>query len=266
MALHVKSEETLGGLGSSNRREAGILRKLAWVELTGGILIILFGRGVVVSGQHVFGTGSSHLFWGGFLLFLAVSHIFKAREDDRSAILMDYGREGEEKVSRALLKGLPREFWLADDLTINLGGFPRPRTSQMDHMVMGPGGIWIIETKAYTGHLEGTLKDSKWKRGKDQLTNPVVQNQWHVKALGEFLRKKGFDSIPVNSLVVMTRDVKLSVPGWDREVVIGPERAVARIMSSSSAFHFSEERMRSLASLLGLQVPGDSENQGGEGA
>ncbi|PKK92112.1 MAG: hypothetical protein CVV64_01450 [Candidatus Wallbacteria bacterium HGW-Wallbacteria-1] len=256
MALHVKTEHTLGSLGDSNRREAGLLRRLSWIEIMGGILIILFGKGVMVSGQLIFGNGSSHYFWGGFLLFLGISHIFKSREDEHAAFLMDYGREGEEQVSRALLRGLPDSFWLADDLTVNLGGFPRPRTSQMDHLILGPGGLWILETKAYAGHLEGKLTDQKWRRGKDQLTNPVVQNQYHVDSLKDFLRRKGLSGVPFNSLVIMTRtDVRMSVPGWDREIVIGPDSAVARILSSASKYDFPAELRDRIAVALGIDMP-----------
>jgi hypothetical protein len=74
-----------------------------------------------------------------------VERLTDARTDDRS---WRRGAEGEERVA-AVLDRLDRERWaVIHDLTIGAKG------ANLDHLVIGPAGVFVLNTKNLTGTLK----------------------------------------------------------------------------------------------------------------
>lgn len=70
-------------------------------------------------------------------------------------------------------------------------------TTQIDHIVISPYGIFVIETKNYKGWIFGGAHQKRWTQTlygpanssiKYQFQNPIHQNYKHVKAVQDFLR------------------------------------------------------------------------------
>ena len=86
-------------------------------------------------------------------------------------------------------------------------------TTQIDHVLISPYGIFVIETKDFKGWIFGEEHQKKWTQSlqrsyklrnlfnqyKFQFQNPIHQNYKHVKAVQAFL---GVDSKAIFSLVV----------------------------------------------------------------
>lgn len=97
---------------------------------------------------------------------------------------------GEKLVVRGLSKKLDQAVYRHfHDLYL-----PRPDgqgTTQIDHVVASPFGIFVIETKNYRGWIFGSEKQRDWTqqiyRKKSRFQNPLHQNQLHVRALAQFL-------------------------------------------------------------------------------
>lgn len=108
------------------------------------------------------------------------------------------GGEGERSVAWRL-RWLPKDrYFVINDLMIEKRN---GNTSQIDHVVVSPYGIFVIETKNISGYVYGAEYSQQWKRywkgykrggryGEDELMfdNPVLQNGSHVKALMEQLQ------------------------------------------------------------------------------
>ncbi|MCF7675645.1 MAG: NERD domain-containing protein [Akkermansiaceae bacterium] len=97
---------------------------------------------------------------------------------------------GERQVNRGLRRLDPAHYRCFTDLYL-----PRPDgdgTTQLDHVVVSPYGIFVIETKNYQGWIFGTEKQAQWTqqiyRHKSKFQNPLHQNALHVKSLAAFLR------------------------------------------------------------------------------
>lgn len=64
-------------------------------------------------------------------------------------------------------------------------------TTQIDHILLSPQGIFAIETKNMTGWIFGGERQKRWTqiiyRKKIKFQNPVHQNYKHVKALENLL-------------------------------------------------------------------------------
>lgn len=96
------------------------------------------------------------------------------------------GRLGENKVSN-ILKRLSGEYFVINNLLIRASH----GTSQIDHVVISKYGIFVIETKNYTGWIYGGENAENWTKNvygnKYSFRNPLKQNYAHIKALMEIL-------------------------------------------------------------------------------
>ena len=64
-------------------------------------------------------------------------------------------------------------------------------TTQIDHVVVSPYGIFVLETKNMKGWIFGSERDANWTQSlynkKNSFQNPLRQNYRHTKCLAEFL-------------------------------------------------------------------------------
>ena len=115
------------------------------------------------------------------------------------------GNIGEELVSKKLNSYLINEQVMGivvNNVTLSVDG----GTTQIDHILICTKGVFVIETKHYSGLIYGNAKDKKWLqvlfKKRSQFQNPIHQNYKHIKAIQAL-----FDFVPVEqikSLVVFT--------------------------------------------------------------
>ncbi|KAA0566621.1 NERD domain-containing protein [Bacillus sp. CH30_1T] len=99
------------------------------------------------------------------------------------------GELGEYKID-IQLDQLPKTYRHLSDLLI-----PNPKAksgySQIDHVVITPYAIFVIETKNYQGTIYGGKDRNTWLvNGKFKMMNPFVQNYGHIKALSSLIDEK----------------------------------------------------------------------------
>ena len=110
-----------------------------------------------------------------FVIIVVIAVLWKLR---------DKGKIGENKVSRALCANLDKEYCFLNDVIIpdNIGG-----TTQIDHIVLSPYGIFVIETKNLKGWIFGNTDSKMWMQQifneKHQFYNPIKQNYKHIACL-----------------------------------------------------------------------------------
>ena len=79
-------------------------------------------------------------------------------------------------------------------------------TTQLDHVIISPYGIFVIETKNMSGWIFGSEKDLNWTqslnggRTKCKFQNPLTQNYRRTKCLSEYL---GLDHGVMHSIVFL---------------------------------------------------------------
>lgn len=198
--------------------------------------------------------------WGAIFLFLGIAHHFKVAENLTTARIVAEGMEGERKVSETFVRDLPDDYLIMDDVVVCAGGLLGGRKAQIDHLVLGPGGIFVIETKAYAGTLKGRSTDTSWTQIKGagkyavtrKLPSPIPQNQYHIEVLREFMARRGIPDGPMRSVVVMTRpDVRLEISGDISHVFKGAVSAVASIRGAANAGSWWPSAAYALVTSLG---------------
>lgn len=97
------------------------------------------------------------------------------------------GKHGERKVYN-ILKRLSFQYIIFNDVTLKTSF----GLTQIDHIVISVFGIFVIETKRYTGDIYGTQQSERWVKNvygnKYYFRNPVKQNYAHVKAIEELTK------------------------------------------------------------------------------
>jgi hypothetical protein len=113
----------------------------------------------------------------------------KAKTVATKQVAVRKGEIGEFKID-IQLDQLPKDCRYLSDLLIKN---PKAKSgySQIDHVVLTPYGIFVIETKNYQGTIYGGKDRKKWSvNGKFQMMNPFVQNYGHIKALSSLIDQK----------------------------------------------------------------------------
>lgn len=113
------------------------------------------------------------------------------------------GKLGENTVSCVIGGTVENEQYVIDNLILEHNG----KTSQIDHVVINPRGVFVIETKNYSGEIYGLENQREWTqvlaRGnvKNKLYNPLKQNATHVCRVKQII-----GNLPMRSLVVFVQN------------------------------------------------------------
>ena len=111
------------------------------------------------------------------------------------------GDYGEYSIS-TIFNALPNEFHIINDIILRT----KKGTTQLDHVVVSPYGIYIIETKNHKGMIFGDPNGKVWTqvlngRGHFTFYNPIWQNQGHIENLS---RATGIPMKYMTGIVVFT--------------------------------------------------------------
>lgn len=116
----------------------------------------------------------------------------------------DTGKLGEMEVIKVLGQTIEGRQYILNNYMIEENG----KSSQIDHIVINPYGVFVIETKNYSGMIYGYEDQQEWTqvlssgKVKNRFYNPIKQNKTHVARLKKILPS---DTI-INSLVVMVQN------------------------------------------------------------
>lgn len=125
------------------------------------------------------------------------------------------GYLGEKETAR-ILSSLGDRYKIYNNVLIP----SKNGTTQIDHIVVSPYGIFVIETKNYKGWIFGSQYSHKWTQNiygrKYELYNPIMQNNGHITALKRLIQ--GYDDkfisiivFPLQSTLKTNIDIKCNV-------------------------------------------------------
>lgn len=180
----------------------------------------------------------------GFFIFILLAFVVAVSYYLRSPSFK--GSVGEARVNSRLRSTLnQQEYKILKDLTLPTNG----GTTQVDHVVVSPYGIFVIETKNMKGWIFGAFDQARWTvvlhRHKSQFQNPLRQNYKHIKVIQELL---GVEMRHLHNLVVFvgSAEPKTAMP----ENVLWSERQLSHHVKSKQKAFFTEKEVRSFAERL----------------
>ena len=113
------------------------------------------------------------------------------------------GKRGENKVKWVIGGTIENEQYVINDLILSTNS----SSSQIDHVVINPRGVFVIETKNYSGEIYGSENQREWTqvlaygKVKNKVYNPIKQNATHIYNV-----KKIIGDLPIHSLIVFVQN------------------------------------------------------------
>lgn len=123
-----------------------------------------------------------------------------------NCFIKDKGEKGE-KIVADIIDTLPSHKYKSLN---NIMIYTDKGMTQIDHIIVSVYGIFVIETKNYSGKVTGSTNSEYWKHilngRKYSFYNPLKQNYGHIKKLQSLLNLKKDDFI---SIVVFSDNADL---------------------------------------------------------
>ena len=117
------------------------------------------------------------------LLIIVIWLQSKGNTDTEESFSDKLGKYGEQKVQRVLEQYRKKGCVPFHDILLCHNG----TYTQIDHILVTPYGVYVIETKNYSGMVKGDVLETQWvhetRKGAYDFYNPVKQNDAHLKAL-----------------------------------------------------------------------------------
>jgi len=159
------------------------------------------------------------------------------------------GARGESRVARKLRKLRKEEYRVFNDVLINTSW----GSSQIDHVVISIYGIFVIETKNYSGWIHGNENSQFWTqtfyKKKTKFRNPVKQNCGHIYALKEILTS----GVTYNPIIVFTGSAELKNV-YSKTPVIYHRQLYKTIRNNYRQPNISIEQVERLAHILSKSI------------
>jgi hypothetical protein len=165
-----------------------------------------------------------------FYFYLRKYHIYRG------------GWEGEKQVAKLLANALSDDYYLINDLYLRDGG------GDIDHIILGPNGVFVLETKNWRGNF--SCKGDEWKReGQRSLSSPsrqVKRNAAKIKQIIDGSSGLRLLSIWVEGIVVFTnKHSKLYVTN-PTVSILSLSELVNYITTFRSSRQFSKEQLEAI--------------------
>ena len=136
----------------------------------------------------------------------------------------DIGKYGEKLTERELkwVKLLGRDGKILRNVYLPKGEGSE-ETSEVDVIFITQKGIFVFESKNYSGWIFGNERDTLWTAtlangDRNKFYNPILQNKTHIKWMREFVG----DKIPLFSIIVFSERCelkKITMESMDVEVI-----------------------------------------------
>ncbi len=122
-------------------------------------------------------------------------------------------------------------------------------TAQIDHLLVSPFGIFVVETKNFSGHIFGSEHSQRWTQcfGRNKFTfqNPLRQNFGHIKALSSYL---GLKNQYFHSVILFVGDCSIRTPVPDNVICGG---GLSSFLGRHREVHFSDSEVARISAVLG---------------
>lgn len=202
MARVFSSETSLAQRRAALKTERRWLARLGPLEWAVAAALAVAGVVAWQTGRHPTGWLTA----AAVAAILGAGHRWKIRLDESEGRALLSGEGGEERVAKLLAESLDNACVVFNDISLRSG----LRSAQIDHLVVGPSGVLVIETKNWGGRIRGVAREAVWEqrrhpdRAPRRMDNPLRQNRRHVAVVRGFLDAAGLTDIPVRPVVVFS--------------------------------------------------------------
>ena len=154
---------------------------------------------------------------------------------------------GEHRVAKQFSKLELEGYRIINDTMLQT----KRGTSQIDHVILTPFGIIVVETKNFSGWIFGDEKSDYWIKNvygkKYKFQNPLKQNYGHIKALKEVL--PDYKHVSFHSFIVFAGIAEIKSSSINSRVV-KPEDLYSEILAHRGIEQLNSEDIEKIYNLL----------------
>ncbi len=203
----------------------------------GGLLLSL-GIGLLIFGLNVTSDSSYFTLVGIVLVLLGLNTL-------RKSLNYYSGIQGEKAVT-STLSMLDDSNYLINDFLDNTG------KGNVDHILLSPKGIFIIETKNYSGQIRcyGDSWSRKWRSRTYEISSVTNQAKLNAKRIQNIILKTTKLKLFVTPICVFTNanvDLRLKNPS---SVILRLEKLIEYINEFSPSFLLPDSTLQIIGSSL----------------
>ncbi len=171
--------------------------------------------------------------------------------------LKRYGAEGEQQAGYLLEAALPDDYTIIQNAVVAYNG----GQSEIDNIIVGKAGVFIIEVKNMKGDIFGNYQSKYWLQDKkdkyginhqEEFYSPVKQVGTHIYRLANFLRDNKIFTHINGAVYFIDSESKVSVKGEQNDIMIftsdTTNSMIRYIMSGKS--DLSDETIEKIIELL----------------
>lgn len=143
-----------------------------------------------------------------FLFIISIVFLFKGVFKTDDIEILEAGIDGENATAK-ILNQLPDNYMCFMNVLVTYSG-----KSEIDTVVVGPSGVFVIEIKNIKGKILADVKNKKWLQKKITgggklyqkfFYNPIMQVRTHAYRLNGFLKENGIKTY-INPIVYFANE------------------------------------------------------------
>lgn len=181
------------------------------------------------------------------------------------------GNKGEEKVIN-VLKKIKEKHQLFNNITFISDN---ELSHQIDHLLVHPHGVFVIETKNYFGEIISDTGEGYWlkiiKGQKEIIRNPLSQNKSHVKIVKKILKDVDVISVVVfaknnapymaNENVINLKDLLLFIDSYPYKKELNNEKIseICHLIRENRAKISKKEHLENISYLMQIKKENKAE-------
>lgn len=123
-----------------------------------------------------------------------------------------------ERIAAEVLAALPDSYTIFQNVTVTYDNKKR----EIDNIIVGKSGVFIVEVKNHNGHIVGDLNDTYWTQHKvgrggtpyaNEMYSPVRQVGTQIYCLANYLRQNGANLYIEGMVYFVNESCLLSLTG-----------------------------------------------------
>lgn len=212
--------------------------------------ITFFGVGVGMLFTILLNKSDLHLAFPG--MFLGLSFILFALFviAKHNYDILNAGVKGEQQTYE-ILKKLPKEFTVITNPVLHNRG----SVNELDFVIIGTNGVFVVETKNYRGIITGNTSAQSWKQikhGKNktyekEVKNPAKQSYRQGRRMHEMFIDFGIsaDVFPILYFVDSRSELKITDDAEINVAILNSENDLLDFIMKTKGKHIVDESERS---------------------
>ncbi len=240
---------------NSLKKEYNTLKKRKKADFI--VFAVLFAVSIISTGVFLINSADQNYYIAPIILLVAsIVFLFKCIFKTNDIEILEAGIDGEN-IAKEIIRQLPDNYFCFTNVEVSFSG-----KSEIDMVVVGPSGVFIIETKNMRGNIYADLSKEKWLQDKisrggniytKQFYSPIKQVGTHTYRLHGYLKEKSINVYIKPIVLFVNKEASLCLNGTSETPVFSVSdngKALLKEYILNNNSRLSSEKIKAICRLL----------------